>query len=211
MSSYIQTGLTELLVANAIGNSTTLTNTGSSTVQLLNTGNNVVYVTVTASPVAELPITVATVDSSGAFTCATSSIQQGDTVVIGGTTGNANVTLDTGTYYVATTNGLTTQFYLTNAVSGGTTYVPGNIGNGNVSASSYTFARPAGPTPAAPTIPDATGATSPGYPLSPNTPARLTVPGWRSGNILVQAVSPVGGESILITPVTSIGDQTNVY
>lgn len=211
MSAYIQTGLTELLIATDVGSSTTLENTGSPTLQLLNTGSEVVYITATASPTPSQAITVSSVDSSGLFTCSQTTLTQGQPVVIGGTIGNANVTLTTGTYYVGSTDGLTTGFYISNAAVGGTNYVPGNIGNGNVAASSYTFTVPAEPTPTAPVIPHNNGDVTAGFALTPNTPTYLTVPGWRSGNILVQAVGSTGGDSILITPVLTVGDQPNVY
>jgi len=183
----------------------TITGTGSATLQLLNTGNTVVYVTATQTqPAQTIPVT--SVTAQGLFSGPETTLQQGQTVVIGGTAGTGSVTLPVGTYVVAGTNGLTTQFRLANAQTF-QQVVPSVVGTGNVAATSYTFTVPAAAAPTAPVVPANQGDQSTGYALMPNWPIHLTVPGWRSGNILIQAIAGQANQPVLVTPVLNIGDQ----
>ena len=90
---------------------------------------------------------------------------------------------------------------------GSSTFTVLNTGNEVV----YICFGSAGVPAATPTVPQNSGDTSPGYALMPNWPTAITVAGYQSGNVVVKAVSAGGSDSVLITPVINIGEQSNVY
>lgn len=206
MASYLQTGNTVMFTAGTTATTNTIVNPQSATLQLLNTGSVPVFITVSQALPSQ-PLTVQSVSNTGLFSgTQTTTLPIGSQVVIGGTQGAANVVLTTGTYYVVNTNGLATNFMLSNVAAGGHTYIPATLGNGNISVSSYTFTQPAGPQPAAPVVPTV-GTTSSGYALPPNVIVHLTTAGYRSGDIVIQSIVSTGTAPVYVTPVLNIGDQ----